>query len=688
MRKFLFIFGIFSILFTAGCSEKTDTNKTAQKQTAETKTEIADTPKIDYSNLTQEQLNIEIIKVCKQGKLPELRALIKQGADINVPVWEIDGKYHFQIPIPTGPVRAGTTTPTSETPLISAVSAGHLALVKELIKAGADVNKGNSHKETPLMFAAINGNIELIELLLSAGADVNAKSASYSSATGPRSYTALYFASESGHLQAVETLLSAGAKTDIPNTEHPLAGASERGHLEIVKLLQASGAQIQTITTGPGCQSSNPLVKAVRGGNVEVVKALIDGGASVNALGCDNTSPLKWAIFIKNAEIVKVLVNAGAKVNKSDTDGVTGRKCSPLELAKEIGDKEIIDILKKAAPKADTQKEIDLIRASESGNIKKVKELIVADIDINQKLISANLLASANGCEPPSLYSMTGETPLQRAAENGHLEIVKMLLAAGAKTDIQNSFGETALMLASKRGYTDIVKALLKAGADFNIKNKCGGTAETMARRMEQTDVRNILIRAAQLQIPAPVDEVTAANKPPDIIQVLPYNPNLREDRAIVVAASKNQLERVKALLADNVDADSTISNGTTALMYASGRGYIEIIKTLLEANAFVDKTNNYGHTALIYASTYGQTAAMKELIKAGADVNAADRPGRMSLRFAVEKGQKEAVKILLEAGADVRGIKKTYAGKTALQIAQQNGNEDIVKLLKSAGAK
>lgn len=381
-------------------------------------------------------------------------------------------------------------------------------------------------------------------------------------------------------------------------------------------------------------------------------------GADANARNNCGETPLTMADKAQQKDIVKILQEAGGKTNSNKTGN----------------------------NKTNTNKAIDLIRASESGNVAKVKELVLSGVDINKKLISANLLAYVKNCEPPSSSYNTGETPLQKAAENGHREIVKILLTAGAKVDIQNSFGETALMLASKRGYTDIVKALLKAGADINLKNKCGASAETMARKTHQTDVVNILIRAAQLQPPAKVEEIT--NKPPDIIQVLPYNPNIREDRAIVVAASKNQLERVKGLLANNVDPDSAIRNGTTALMYASGKGYIEIIKTLLAANAFVDKTNNYGHTALIYASTYGQPAAMKELIKAGADVNAADRPGRMSLVFAVKKGNTEAVKILLSAGADVRGIKKTYGGKTALQIAQENGNEEIVKLLKAAGAK
>ena len=230
MRKFLFIICIFSVL-SAGCSNKTETDKTARKQSAETQTTTPNNPKTDHPNLTQEQLNIAIIKVCKQGELSELRALIKQGADVNAvytppntcnPKWE-----------------DGCSVSISQTPLLVACMAGHFHIVEELINAGADVNKGNSHKETPLMFAAMNGNDEIVKLLISAGADVNA-------ADRPGRMS-LRFAVEKGHTEAVKVLLAAGA--DVRGIKKNYVGktalqiAQQAGNEEIVKLLKAAGAK-------------------------------------------------------------------------------------------------------------------------------------------------------------------------------------------------------------------------------------------------------------------------------------------------------------------------------------------------------------------------------------------------------------------------------------------------------------
>ena len=57
-------------------------------------------------------------------------------------------------------------------------------------------------------------------------------------------------------------------------------------------------------------------------------------------------------------------------------------------------------------------------------------------------------------------------TPLAVAAEQGHLDIVNMLVAAGAKVNARDTAGGTALSVAILRGYKEIVEALLAAGTD------------------------------------------------------------------------------------------------------------------------------------------------------------------------------------------------------------------------------
>jgi ankyrin repeat protein len=86
--------------------------------------------------------------------------------------------------------------------------------------------------------------------------------------------------------------------------------------------------------------------------------------------------------------------------------------------------------------------------------------------------------------------------PINQAASGGYAEVVRLLLAAGAKVDAPEGEGQNALMLAAEKGHLEIVKLLLEAGADKSYRagqGEFGGTAEEVAIRAGHQDIANFI---------------------------------------------------------------------------------------------------------------------------------------------------------------------------------------------------
>ena len=65
--------------------------------------------------------------------------------------------------------------------------------------------------------------------------------------------------------------------------------------------------------------------------------------------------------------------------------------------------------------------------------------------------------------------------PLFNACMWGHVDVVRVLLAAGSNVNRGDSSGNTPLMMATKDGNVDVVSALIEARATVDITNEVGG---------------------------------------------------------------------------------------------------------------------------------------------------------------------------------------------------------------------
>ena len=94
----------------------------------------------------------------------------------------------------------------------------------------------------------------------------------------------------------------------------------------------------------------------------------------------------------------------------------------------------------------------------------------------------------------PDLQNKNGVTALMMAAVNGHKEVAELLLTKGASPDLQNNNEGTALMLAAVNGHKEVVELLLKNKASPDLKDKEGNTALMLAAQVGHREIVKLLL--------------------------------------------------------------------------------------------------------------------------------------------------------------------------------------------------
>ncbi|MEO6378732.1 MAG: ankyrin repeat domain-containing protein [Caulobacteraceae bacterium] len=382
-------------------------------------------------------------------------------------------------------------------------------LVKALLAAGANVKAANAFGDTPMREAATNGNVEILKTLLDAGADVES--------TSPEGQTSLMIVSRTANLDAAKLLLDRGANVNAVEKyeqQSALMWASEQNQPAMVRLLISKGANVNAVsrvhvndvrvTAEPRVKYDpsgglTPLMIAAREGCLDCAKALVEAGAKVNAYDPDSVAPLFYSIWNAHFDLAAYMIKAGADVNKWDFWGRT-----PLWGAVDYNT--IPTGGRSDRPSDDDTTSLDVI-----------KQLLAAGANPNARLKFFPPYRAIGNDRGGDLIFTTGATPLLRAARGGDVEVVDLLLKAGAKVDLpverawkDQVGGITPLMSATglKNQPNDtrgkfkteaqsvaVIKLLVAAGADVNARDDRGDTALHGAVLRGYNDVVTTLIK-------------------------------------------------------------------------------------------------------------------------------------------------------------------------------------------------
>ncbi|PIB00933.1 Vegetative incompatibility protein HET-E-1 [Cercospora beticola] len=392
----------------------------------------------------------------------------------------------------------------------------------------------------------------------------------------------------------------------------------------------------------------------------------------------DEAPALYYASYLGLQSVVQSLVDAGADVN--DDSGIF----SPaLVAASTKGHETIVEALLKAG--ANLKVELALHEAATSGHAKVAKMLIE---------VGATFHAAKEPCDAQC-------TLLSTASEAGYREIVEMLIMSGVNVNTACSPSLTPLMLASQRGDVEIVGMLLDAGAD-PIHRALEAASLNGHREVVKKMIETLLEREK-----SPGANQTAGPLSEELIAAC--NLGLVEAAEVLIKAGANVNNRGR--LETSWGVFKNVNALEVVLASDEYKYSVELAGMLLTAGAVLENPiKGRLNEALITASGAGSGILVRRLIQEGADVNTLmDRRMRVAtlqkqrytdntnaLRLAIAHGHESVVKLLLAAGAQVHRAPKSWIDlshrngdyQTDVQLALNVGNEKIVQLLLDAGAK
>ena len=358
---------------------------------------------------------------------------------------------------------------TGETPVMTCARAGSADGVRTLVARGADVNaKEPSQNQDALMWAAAERHPDVVRALLESGADVHAST--------KKGFTALHFAARENDLESARLLLGAGAGVNVRSQPDP----AEAGRGVEVRGSGRSAAGAGSARGGPAgpayqatlSAGATPLLVAAMRGHVALALYLLGHGADPNVIDAGLT-PLHWAAGTWEGGVSNPVYGFSESMS-----GIQKRS-DKLQLVKAL-------LAHGADPNARMTRRPPNFFGLSGGyeDAPGATPFLIASASADLEIMRILLAAGAN----PALATDTKANAIMAASglnrgigedattEEQALSAVKLLFELGVDARGNTTNGENALFGAGYRGWNTLLELLIDKGADVNAVSKAGVT--------------------------------------------------------------------------------------------------------------------------------------------------------------------------------------------------------------------
>jgi ankyrin repeat protein len=486
-----------------------------------------------------------------------------------------------------------------------------------------------------------------------------------------------------------------------------------------------------------------PLQHACWVQSVEVVQALIDGGAghSINISAMrndilslvihpdlmykplhdnrlqDSTEDGRYHKEQLKIKLIRILLRAGAAVNP-------GHGRSPLGIAAQFGYAEIVTLLIAAGS--------DVNFSDAEFGLTPLRYAVSSDEGVPERdilTVIRSLHEAGVDLKEPRIGHFLHEPVLEAAIRTKRALVVQLLLNIGApitkhafvlaakhcNSNTVNLFmksgarvTEEIIRCAAKNEESDTFWLLLDAAED-SIKHKCTCAALGQCIYDGNLDLIEQLVKSgAELNFQSTLDKGMERVVIKGDVQILRllldrYQEVVRGSlgRALTAAILSARNDATEMLLTAGamVDLEDDLEEGEICpLSAAISQKSSRLIRRLLAAGAAVNRPRtiwalkdgcfNIVSSVLPEVVSWGDHFLIQDIISAGAHVNAPGYPtGETALTVAIQRGDSRILELLIDAGADVNASTALIYGPTALEVASRNNDLRLAEFLLGLGA-